>query len=113
LDGIVFRNHSRWFPPYWEDADEPLPQNVATLRDWQAAGAQLIFMTARPEEYRRKTQAALEGLGLKAHALIMDCLHGRRFLVNDHAASNPFPSAVGISVSRDTQVLGDHLKEWR
>ena len=113
LDGIVFRNHSRWFPPYWEDADEPLPENVATLRDWQAAGAQLIFMTARPEEYRHKTQAALEGLGLKAHALIMDCLHGRRFLVNDHAASNPFPSAVGISVSRDTQVLGDHLKEWR
>jgi hypothetical protein len=55
----------------------------------------------------------LEGLGLKAHALIMDCLHGRRFLVNDHAASNPFPSAVGISVPRDTQMLGDHLKEWR
>src|SRR5690606_36386259 len=64
LDGIVFRNHSRWFAPYWEDADEPLAENVATLRDWQAAGAQVIFMTSRPEEYRQKTQAALEGLGL-------------------------------------------------
>ena len=113
LDGIVFRNHSRWFPPYWEDADEPLMENVATLRNWQAAGAQLIFMTARPEEYRLKTQAALEGLGLRVHALIMDCLHGRRFLVNDHAASNPFPSAVGISMPRDGQMLGDYLKEWR
>lgn len=113
LDGIVFRNHSRWFPPYWEDADEPLADNVAALRDWQAAGAQLIFMTARPEEYRAKTQAALESLGLKAHVLIMDCLHGRRFLVNDHAASNPFPSAVGISLPRDAQVLGDYLKDWR
>lgn len=113
LDGIVFRNHSRWFPPYWEDADEPLAENVATLREWQAAGAQLIFMTARPEEYRAKTQATLEGLGLKAHALVMDCLHGRRFLVNDHAASNPSPSAVGISMPRDAQVLGDYLRDWR
>lgn len=113
LDGVVFRNHSYWFPPYWEDADEPLTENVATLRDWQAAGAQLVFMTSRPERYRAKTLAALEGLGLKVHALIMDCLHGRRFLLNDHAASNPFPSAVGISMPRDAQLLGDYLKDWR
>lgn len=113
LDGVVFRNHSRWFAPYWEDADEPLAENIATLRDWQAAGAQLIFMTARPEEYRAKTLGALEGLGLKVHALIMNCLHGRRFLVNDHAASNPAPAAVGISMPRNTELLGEHLQDWR
>jgi hypothetical protein len=113
LDGIVFRNHSRYFPPYWEDKDEPLDANVAALRDWQAAGAQLIFMTARPEEYRAKTQAALAALGLEAHALIMDCRHGRRFLVNDHAASNPYPSAIAISMERDAPLLGDYLKDWR
>lgn len=113
LDGIVFRNHSRYFPPYWEDADEPIEANVAALRDWQSAGAQMIFMTARPEQYRAKTEAALAALGLAVHALIMDCRHGRRFLVNDHAASNPYPSAVAVSMERDAPVLGDYLKDWR
>jgi hypothetical protein len=70
-------------------------------------------MTSRPEIYREKTQNALSRLGLIAHALVMDCRHGRRLLVNDHAASNPFPSAVGISLQRDTPSLADYLRDWR
>jgi hypothetical protein len=113
IDGIVLRNHSRYFEPFWDDQDIPLDANVATLRDWQDAGAQLIFMTARPEQYRSKTEETLTALGLKIHALVMDCRHGRRFLVNDHAASNPYPAAVGISFDRDSAALSDCLKDWR
>jgi hypothetical protein len=43
----------------------------------------------------------------------MDCQHGRRFLINDHASSNPYPSAVGISLERDRPSLADYLKDWR
>lgn len=113
LDGVVFRNHSRYFPPYWDDEDEPIAENVASLRRWQDDGAQLIFMTARDEAYRAKTEAALRAVGLRPHALIMGCRHGRRLLVNDHARSNPFPSAIGISIDRDAPVLDDYLKDWR
>jgi hypothetical protein len=113
LDGVVFKNHSRYFPPYWHEAEEPIAANVASLREWQTGGAQLIFMTARPEAHRAQTEAELAALGLAAHALIMDCRHGRRLLVNDHAASNPCPSAVGISLPRDTPTLGDYLKDWK
>lgn len=113
LDGVICKNHSRYFPPYWDDKDEPIASNVDTLREWQDRGAQLIIVTARPEEYRQKTERLLAELGLKAHALIMDCRHGRRLLINDHASSNPYPSAVGISVQRDSAGLGDYLKDWR
>jgi hypothetical protein len=113
LDGVVFRNHSSYFPPYWEEPDEPIEANVAILREWQAAGAQLVFMTSRPERYRAKTAVALIALGLQTHALVMDCQHGRRFLINDHASSNPYPSAVGISLERDRPSLADYLKDWR
>ncbi len=113
IDGVVFKNHSRWFPPFWDDEDEPIAENVATLREWQARGAQLIFMTARPEIYREKTEAALRELGLFPHALVMECRHGRRFLINDHARSNPYPAAVGISLERDETGLADHLRDWQ
>lgn len=112
LDGVVFRNHSRYFAPFWEDADEPIAENVAALRRFQDQGAQLIFMTARPETYRAKTERSLADAGLRPHALIMDCLHGRRFLVNDHAPSNPYPSAVGLSIDRNSASLADYLKDW-
>ena len=112
LDGVVFENHSRYFPPYWTDADKPIAANVAALVGWQEKGAQLIFMTARPEEYREKTEVALKALGLKPHALVMGCLHGRRFLVNDHAPSNPHPAAVAVNTERNSPTLADHLKEW-
>jgi hypothetical protein len=113
LDGVVFENHSRFFPPYWDEDETPIAANVAVLREWQEAGAQLIFMTARPERLRARVQASLAAIGLKAHALVMDCLHGRRFLVNDHAASNPYPAAVAINLPRNAPSLPEHLTEWR
>ncbi|HSZ74052.1 MAG TPA: hypothetical protein VK779_04465 [Rhizomicrobium sp.] len=112
LDGVVFQNHSAYFAPFWSDEDIPIEENVATLRAWQEQGAQLVFITARPDIYRRKTEQALQKLGLNPHALIMNCRHGRRFLINDHAASNPYPAAVGISIERDSPTLSDYLKDW-
>ncbi len=112
LDGVVFQNHSRYFAPFWDDEDVPIAGNVVAFRAWQEQGAQLIFMTARPEAYRKKTEQALRQLGLEPHALIMDCRHGRRFLVNDHAASNPYPAAVAVSIERNSACLADYMADW-
>jgi hypothetical protein len=112
LDGVVFENHSRYFPPFWDDDDIPIADNVAALRLWQERGAQIVFMTARPECHREKTERTLCALGLAPHALIMDCRHGRRFLINDHAPSNPYPSAVAISTVRNSTDLADYMKDW-
>jgi hypothetical protein len=113
IDGVVFKNHSKYFAPFWDEPDEPIAQNVEALRAYAAEGTQLIFMTARPEEYRARTDATLRQLGLAPHALIMDCHHGRRFLVNDHAATNPAPAAVAISLDRNSPTLADHMQDWR
>jgi MobA-like NTP transferase protein len=113
IDGVVFRNHSRYFEPLWDEPDEPIAENIAALRAWEDGGAQLIFMTARPEAHRARTESALRQHGLTPHALIMDCRHGRRFLVNDHAGTNPAPSAVAISLERDSATLAAQLSDWR
>ncbi|HVY15779.1 MAG TPA: hypothetical protein VHB27_11140 [Rhodopila sp.] len=111
IDGVVFRNQSEFFPPYWGDPVEPIEANVAHIRSLQSSGAQLIFMTARPEAHRAATLAALEAVGLQVHALVMGCLHGRRYLVNDYAPSNPYPSAVAVNLPRNGASLPDVLQE--
>jgi hypothetical protein len=112
LDGVVFENHSRYFAPFWDDIDVPIDGNVAALRAYQEQGAQIVFMTARPERYRAKTESALRQLGLEPHAIVMDCRHGRRFLINDHAPSNPYPSAVAISTERNSPLLAEYMTDW-
>ena len=62
---------------------------------------------------RTRTESALRQHGLNPHALIMDCRHGRRFLVNGHAGTNPYPSAVAVNLERNSATLGAHLSDWR
>ncbi len=110
LDGVVFENHSAFFPPYWEEEDHPIEANVAHLRELQGRGAQLVFMTARPERYRQKTLNTLLALGLDAHALVTGCQHSRRYLINDFAPSNPYPSAVALNLGRNMPDLAKLIR---
>lgn len=118
VDGVVFRNQSKFFDPVWGSPVEPIAENVAHIRALQASGAQLVFMTARPEAYRAGTLQALEAQGLRVHALVMGCNHATRVLVNDFAQSNAYPSAVAVNVSRDlpglpTLLLPDLIRQNR
>jgi len=109
IDGVVFRNAGQYSPPLWEDDDVPLPKNVERIKQLIAAGGQVIFVTSRPERFRKKTEAALRAAGLSWHAAIFGVLHSRRILVNDFAPSNPFPSAVAINIVRNGDDISSFL----
>lgn len=112
LDGVIFKNQSKHFAPTWDEPEAEIAGNTDYLLALEQGGAFIVFMTSRPERYREKTLSSLRALGFKAHTLIMDVPHSRRFLINDHARTNPFPSAVGISIPRNQGALPDHLTEW-
>lgn len=101
LDGVIFKNQSGYFPPYWEDPTEAIDGNVVHLLELQGRGAQMIFVTSRPEVHRDTTEAALKALGFEVHALVMGCAHAARVLINDFAPSNPYPSASAINIARN------------
>ena len=105
IDGVIFRNQSGFFEPLWGTPVEPIAENVRHVRALQQRGAQLVFMTSRPESYRSETIAALEGQGLRVHALVMGCNHAARVLVNDYAQSNGYPSAIAVNVERNKPQL--------
>ena len=109
IDGVVVRNRGPYFPPLWEEPDEPILANTEHLKALAAEGAQLVFMTARPEAFRAKTEATLRGLGLSWHALVMGCHHAQRVIVNDYAASNPHPSCEAVNLPRESPALPDLL----
>lgn len=109
IDGVIVKNQSRFFEPLWGGPPEEISENIEALRNLQERGAQLVFTTSRPEEFRSVTAKLLADAGLRAHALVMDCNHARRFLVNDYANSNPFPSAVAINIPRNAPTLRDHI----
>lgn len=109
IDGVIVKNQSRFFAPFWGTPYTEISENTEALRYLQERGAQLIFTTSRPEEFRKVTTELLVEAGLRPHALVMDCNHARRFLVNDYANSNPFPSAVAINIPRNAPTLRDHI----
>lgn len=109
IDGVVFRNQSEYFPPYWGDEVDPIVENVEKLRQVQAKGAQLIFVTSRPEKYRDATMQALGQVGLVPYALVMGAAHASRVLINDFAPSNPYPSAQAINLIRNSGDLPRYL----
>ena len=109
IDGVVFRNQSAYFPPYWGDDPEPIAANIAQLKKLQGDGGQLVFVTSRSEVYRRETQRALEAVGLKAHALVMECAHAARVIINDFADSNPYPTASAVNIARNQPDLARFL----
>lgn len=108
IDGVVFRNAGQYTAPLWDDEDIPLEANVRALCKLQEAGGQIIFVTSRPEKYRKKTEAALKAVGLKWHTAIFGVSHSRRVLINDFAPSNPYPSATAINLVRN----GDDLEKY-
>jgi len=105
IDGVIVRNQSRFFAPFWGSEVQLIAENVNHLLQLQAGGAQFVFVTARPEEFRPQTTAALQAAGLKIHALVMDCHHSTRYLVNDYSGSASYPSAVAINVERNKPEL--------
>lgn len=105
VDGVVLKNAGQYLPPFWDGPDEALPNNVAALKKLAAGGAQLIFVTARPESYRQKTESKLAELGLTWHAFIFGINHASRTLINDYAPSNPYPSASALNLIRNDDAL--------
>lgn len=109
VDGVLVENRGEYFGKLWTEEDRPLSGNVKVLLQLQQRGAQLVFVTARPERLRAKVVELIEKLGLRPHSIVMDCRHAKRILVNDFANTNPFPSAIAINLPRDSDSLDQYL----
>lgn len=108
LDGILVENGGMFCDPYCLDMGG-LQSNIDYINKLYIEGkTQIIITTARPRYLQEDTLAQLQKLGIKCHAILMGLLHAKRVLVNDFAASNPYPSAEAINIPRNSDLI---LKE--
>ena len=109
LDGIVFHQQHAHTSPRWNEALVPIAANIAHLLRLQHQGGQMVFLTARPEDWRDALTAALTAQGLRPHALVMGLAHSSRMLVGRFSTAQPYPQAQAVNVDSDSSDLPRYL----
>ena len=109
IDGVLFKNKGKYGRINWNNEDEPLENNINTVKKLVKEGAQLIFCTARPESYRKKLEQSLKKQDISWYKIVMACNHSQRVVINDFADTNPFPSCIAINTIRDADNIEKFL----
>jgi len=102
VDGVLLRNHGKYGRMNWSNTIEPIEENLLILKKLQDNGAQIVITTSRSEEHRESLIRTLNSYGIKPYSILMGLNHAPRYVINDFAPSNPFPSAIAISIPRNS-----------
>lgn len=106
LDGVLVENSGEYFEPLWGETG-PLAYNVIRINNlYDSDKFHIIITTSRSLDSRETTIEQLNSLGIRYHRILFDLPHARRYLINDYAPSNPYPSSVAINISRDSSIRG-------
>lgn len=109
IDGVLLKNRGKYGSKNWSNDFEVLKENLEVLKKLNKEGGQIIFTTSRNEAFREKLEIFFKDEGIKFHALIMNCNHATRILINDFAPTNPYPSCKAISFPRNAN-LRDYIE---
>ncbi|MBA3073151.1 MAG: hypothetical protein FP831_06125 [Anaerolineae bacterium] len=108
IDGVLMKNSGKFGTFNWETNNSLLVENIKTMKELQDLGAQIIFVSSRPEKYVVKAIELISKYGLKPYAYLHSLNHAKRILVNDFSNTNPYPSAEVINIPRNGE-LSDYL----
>lgn len=109
IDGVFLENTGKYGQKNWSNTFKPIGQNIQMLKELSDSGAQIIFTTARTEEYLAEFKKLMADKGIRYKSIVSGCNHSQRILINDFAPTNPYPSCNSISIPRNSY-LGDYIK---
>ena len=108
IDGVLVRNADPLGKELNWESFEIIADNFQTLISLQPFG-KMVFTTSRSSTFRALVERKLTELGFLDFELLMDLPHSRRYLINDFAPTNPYPSAVAINLPRNSGDLSEYL----
>lgn len=109
VDGVIVKNCGKYGRINWENNRSLLENNITVIKKLQESGAQIVITTSRTEEYRQNLEEILLTSGIKPYAILMGMNHSARVLINDFAPTNQYPSAMAVSLPRNSN-LGDYVE---
>ena len=105
IDGTLVLNSGEYSKQKWGDTDQ-LSENVKFLKELYKTGyIQIILTTSRKNKYEKTTLEQLKQFKIPYDNILFDLYHCKRYLVNDYADSNPYPSAIAINLKRNSNNL--------
>ncbi len=109
IDGVLIENSGQYFSPRWGET-KGIRDNIDAVNRLYASGkVQVILTTSRRSTYRQATLAQLEREGVRYHTILFDLHHGRRVVINDYSATNPYRSCDAINIRRNATELGQMM----
>tara|TARA_B110000967_G_C18863059_1_gene551131 strand:+ start:1027 stop:2085 length:1059 start_codon:yes stop_codon:yes gene_type:complete len=109
IDGTLVLNSGEYSKTKWGET-KYIKKNVDWLNNIYNTGTvQIILTTARKSKYKNETIKQLEKYNIPYDNIIYDLYHSKRFLINDYANTNPFPSAISINLLRNNDNLDDYF----
>jgi hypothetical protein len=109
IDGVLLKNCGKYGVKNWNTYFEPIEENIQILKSLSDDGNEIIFMTARPQQYLDKFKELMHSRGIKYKTIIHSCNHSKRTIINDFAPTNPYPSCEALSIRRNSR-LSEYLK---
>ena len=102
IDGTIIKAQSK---SDYNLKSIPLQKIIECIKKLIKEKNQVIFVTARPENFRKVTESMLNDLGFNECKLIMGLQNCKRIVINDFNQANPYPRAIGINILRDSDTL--------
>lgn len=110
IDGILASNENPLSVTGGWGNFSPITENIQFLIKIQDnERIRFIFTTARSEANRDFVDFELAKLGFRNFDLLMSLPHSKRYLVNDFADTNSFPTAIAINLPRNASNLSKYL----
>lgn len=104
FDGVVVLNSGKYGEFNWDSEFKPIIENIQVLQKLSSEGAEIIITTARDELQKARIRELLLGYGINVKEIITNLHHSPRFLINDFAPTNPYPSATAINLPRNGSI---------
>lgn len=110
LDGVLVKNASKFsITSDWSTFDPIVENCEVLLRLFREGKTEIVITTARDDSHRNEISTFLKNIGLTDFKLVTGLPHSKRILINDFAESLPFPTAIGISIPRNSNSLESYL----